>query len=258
MSDVDTAQLKPGRALISGGSGGIGTAITRRLVADGWEVVIGYVSESRALDLANQLRNEGATAWAAPLDLSSPSLAHEQTGAILAEHGACQSVVLNAGWTRRVPFLDTAIENQERTLAVNFLGPVAVVDQCLPSLLASGSGSIVGICSDAARVGEALSSIYAAGKAALAEYLFQLNQLHSSKGLRTACVAPGPIDTPMLQEVSSSAEEETILRKRLTALVPLRRLGRAEEVAAAVELVVNGVSIGGRQLSVGGGITMVG
>ena len=246
-----------GLALVSGGSGDIGAAICRALHADGWGLAIGYVSRQRAESLAAELAAEGPPAAAVPLDLTDRAQIRAGLGELLAAEDHVDALVLNAGWNQSRAFLDTDEPQWQTTLAVNLVGPMLAIQLCLPPMIRAGGGAIVAITSEAARVGDAGNAVYAAAKAAMTSFLRTIVREHGRDGVRANAVAPGPIDTSLLRHAFADDETADAAIAKLTRLVPLRRLGQPEEVAAAVRyLVSEGAHVTGQQFGVGGGVVM--
>lgn len=246
-----------GLALVSGGSGAIGEAITRQLHADGWSVAIGYVSRARAEALATDLHHPGRPAVAVEMDMSRPESIRTGIASLLDRFGCINAAVFNGGTSTTSPFVDSTEDDWNFEVAVNFLGPVLATQLCLPGMLEAGEGVFVGISSDSAKVGDAGHAPYAAAKNALVSFFKTIVREYGKQGIRASAVAPGPIDTPMLRYTFGSDEQAQRAIEKLVRLVPLGRLGRSEEVAAAVRfLVTDGRFVAGEHLSVGGGVTM--
>jgi 2-hydroxycyclohexanecarboxyl-CoA dehydrogenase len=246
---------QPPKVLISGGAGSIGEAITRRLHGAGWSTVIGTTDPARAEPLVRDLDPSGQTSAAIALDLMdrrSVRTAPLRTGAATS---GLDGLVLCAGWNRTAPFLTTEDQERERTVRVNLIAPCELTAVLLPALHLR-HGVVVGIGSESAKIGDQGRSVYAGAKAGLAAYLTALGC--TGTGIRAATVAPGPIDTPLLHGTHGDEETAQVQIERLRRLVPLRRLGRPDEVAAAVSFLLSraGERVPGVHLSVGGGITM--
>lgn len=250
------AILRQGRgALVSGGGGGIGGAITRRLHAAGWQVVIGHARREPAAAVAGELDPTGATCRLVPLDLSDPASISRAAAAVAGLAPRLDAVVLCGGWNRTVRFAESPAAQWRETLAINLTGPCRLLD-ALPEPGAHGR-VVVGIGSESGRIGDGGRSVYAAAKAGLAAHLSSLNG--APAGLRAATVSPGPTETPMLRQTHPDPEAAARGVERLRRLVPLGRLGMPDEVAAAVALLCSaeGRPLGGEVVSVGGGVTMV-
>jgi len=246
-----------GVALVSGGSGDIGAAICRALHADGWGVVVGYVSQDRAEALAGELATDDVPAKAMALDLTDPDQIRASVGDLLVAEGRVGALVLNAGWSESALFVETNEDHWRTTLQINLMGPMLVTRLCLPGMVEAGEGAIVGITSEAAKTGDAANAVYSAGKAGLAALLRTIVREHGRDGIRANCVAPGPIDTRLLRAAFPDQETADATIEKLVRLVPMRRLGQPEDVAAAVRyLVTEGAHVAGEHLSVGGGVVM--
>ena len=242
---------------MSGGSGDIGSAICRSLHGDGWGIAVGFVSGSRAEALVGELDTPRVPARAFPLDLTDSKQIRSTLTELLTTAGRVDALVLNAGWNQSALFLDTEEGQWRTTVAVNLLGPMLVTQLCLPAMIKAGGGTIVGITSEAAKTGDAGNAAYAAAKAGLASFLKTIVREHAKDSVRANSVAPGPIDTRLLRNAFPDDETAGATIDKLVRLVPLRRLGRPEEVAAAVRyLVSEGDHVAGEHLSVGGGVVM--
>ena len=254
------AERRTGRrgfAVVTGGAGGIGQAISRSLHDDGWGIAIGYVTRSRAEKLAAELDEPDTPAVAIPMDMTDGPGLTASIAQLLDDIGRLDAVVFNSGAARTATFVDTTEQDWEHELAVNFLGPATISKLVLPAMLAAGRGVLVGITSDSAKVGDVGHAPYATAKGALSSFLKTVVREHGSHGVRASCVAPGPIDTPMLRDAfgSLAAAEKAI--GKLIRLVPVGRLGTPAEVASAVRfLCSDGTFVAGEHLSVGGGVTM--
>ena len=246
-----------GLAVVTGGGGGIGEAICRALHADGWGVAIGYVTRDRAERLASELDSADARAVAVALDMTDPEQIRGSVGRLLEAYQAIDAVVFNGGLAHGAYFIDTTEREWELETEVNFLGPALMTHMCLPGMIARGRGVFVGVTSDSSKVGDVRHAPYAAAKAALNSFLRSIVRDYGEDGIRANCVAPGPIDTPMLRYTFESPEVAEASISKLTRLIPLGRLGYPSEVAAAVRfLCSDGEFVAGEHLSVGGGVTM--
>ena len=246
-----------GLAVVTGGGGGIGDAICRELHADGWAVAVGYVTRERAEKLAADLDTAAVPAVAVPLDMTDRNSIRASMATLIDEFGRVDAIVFNGGAARSAHFLETTEDDWARETAVNFTGPALMTQLTLPGMLDAGKGVLIGITSDSAKVGDIGHAPYAATKAALNAFLKTIVREYGHHGIRASCVAPGPIDTPMLRYTFGSDEVAEKAIAKLTRLVPIGRLGRPAEVAAAVRfLCSDGEFVAGEQLSVGGGVTM--
>jgi 2-hydroxycyclohexanecarboxyl-CoA dehydrogenase len=247
--------------LISGASGAIGIAISRRLHSHGWTVVLGYVSEERAEALARSLieagGQDGPEVHLVKLDMGEPSSAAASVRAAQEAAGDLDALVLNAGYSRALPFLDTDEELWKQTININFLGAVATVHACLPQMLANGGGAIVGVSSEVAKIGERGHAAYCASKAALAAFCRTIVREYGRMGIRANCVALGAIDTPMIHESYPGPGQAEAIISKIVANIPLGRRGHPDEAAEAIEYLLSARYVAGQHVSVGGGVTML-
>ena len=246
-----------GLAVVTGGGGGIGEAVSRALHADGWGVAIGYVTRERAERLAEELDSAAAPAVAVPLDMTDRSQITSSVERLLDRFGGIDAAVFNGGLAHGAYFVDTTEREWDLETEVNFLGPALLTRLCLPGMIARGRGVFVGVTSDSSKVGDVRHAPYAAAKAALNSFLRAIVREHGEHGIRANCVAPGPIDTPMLRYTFETPDQAEAAIAKLTRLVPVGRLGEPAEVAAAVRfLCADGEFVAGEHVSVGGGVTM--
>jgi 2-hydroxycyclohexanecarboxyl-CoA dehydrogenase len=244
-------------ALVSGGSGAIGRAICEQLHDDGWTIAVGYVSEARAKALADELGDDRTPAIAVPLDMSDSASIRAGVGSLLDRYGRIDAAVFNGGLAETAQFIHTNEDAWWAEAQVNMIGPMLATQLCLPAMIDNRWGVFVGITSDSAKVGDVGHAPYAAAKGGLAAFLKTIVREHGRHGIRASSVAPGPIDTPMLRNSFSTIDEAEQAIEKMRRLVPLRRIGRPEEVAAAVRfLCSDGEYVAGEHLSVGGGVSM--
>ena len=208
------------RAFVTGGGSGIGAAIAARLAADAAEVVIGDID----LDAA-KARAEAIGATAVHLDVTDPASAQAAIGA----GGPFDILVNNAGVDHGGHFFgDVTPEQWRRIIAVNLEGVFACTQAALPAMQQAGWGRIVNLASEAGRMGAKADAVYAATKGAVIAFTKSIAMENARYGITVNAVAPGPIETPMLRRMPAKAVDI------VTASTLLRRLGRPDEVAAAV------------------------
>src|SRR5438270_4457168 len=125
-------------------------------------------------------------------------------------------------------------------------------------MIAAGYGRVVNIGSDAARVGSSLEAVYSGAKGAVVSFTKTLAREVARHGVTANTVCPGPTETPMLEQMTEGAADRGRMVESLTRAVPMRRLGRPEDVAAAVAFLASERAgfITGQTLSVSGGLTM--
>ena len=216
-------------ALVTGASRGIGHAIASQLAREGWAVCINYMHHGEAAEvLAEALRQEGHAAVALQADVSDRKAVSRMVRLTERELGPVELLVNNAGISETGLFQDMEDENWERMLAVNLTGARNACMEVLPHMISEKRGCIVNISSIWGLRGASCEVAYACTKAAIIGLTRSLAMEVAPSGIRVNCVAPGCIDTEMVQMLG----EET--RSLLIEETPLGRLGTPEDVAYAV------------------------
>jgi 2-hydroxycyclohexanecarboxyl-CoA dehydrogenase len=245
-------------AFVSGAGLGIGRAIALRLAEGGDEVAVGDIRTDDAAETATAIEETGGRAIAVELDVTnSVSVANavEQT---LEALGPVEVLVNNAGWDEMRPFLETDEPFWDRVIEVNFKGCLRMTRATLPGMVERGWGRIVNIGSDAGRVGSSFESVYSGAKGAVIAFTKTIARESARYGVTANTVCPGPTDTPMLAGIAAAGDDAERVIGAMTRAVPMRRLARPEEIAAAVAFFASEQAgfITGQTLSVSGGLTM--
>ncbi len=232
------------RALVTGGSRGIGAAVCRALARDGFEVLVNYREREReALELAEALRGR-----AVGFDVSDSAA----VDAFFEAEGPVDAVVANAGIALWKLFQDTTDGEWQRIFAVNTEGVFNVCRRAVPGMLRGGWGRIVTVSSMWGVRGASMETAYSASKAAVIGLTKALAKELGPSGITVNCVCPGVIDTDMNRFLD--AETLEALREE----TPLGRLGAPEDVAETIAFFCSEKAsfITGQVLSVAGGFAV--
>ena len=239
MASLDTC-------VIVGATGGIGSALARRLAAEGTRLVLAARSEEPLADLAADL-----DALPIPTDATRTDEVEALFAAAEAHLGSIEGVVLSVGSILLKPLHRTRDEDFDQTIALN-LGTAFRVGRAAAQHMKRGGGSVVFISTGAAGIGLANHEAIAAAKAGVEGLTRAAAATYASCGLRFNAVAPGLVETPLSARLTRS---EAALRASL-ALHPLGRIGQADDVARAVGFLLDPRNdwITGQVLGVDGGL----
>ena len=234
------------RAAVTGGAHGIGAAIAARLAAEGADVVVIDVNGEAAARTAARI---GGRALA--LDVTDAARVEQELGAL----GTLDVLVNNAGTDDFGWFAETTPERWRRLLALNVEGVFACTRAVLPAMQAAGYGRIVVVTSEAGRIGSKGNAVYAATKGALIAFVKSLAREGARYGVTVNGVAPGPTETPLLEQIRSGPRGERMV-EAMIAGTQLGRLGSSAEVAAAVAFLAaeEASYVTGETLGVSGGM----
>jgi 2-hydroxycyclohexanecarboxyl-CoA dehydrogenase len=245
-------------ALVTGGARGIGGAIARGLAQDGMATVIADIRIAQARDNADSITESGHTALAVEMDIRDTASVAAGVQVAREAYGDIDVLVNVAGWDELKPFVDTDEQFWQEVLEINFKGGLRLTHALLPAMVERRWGRIVNISSDAGRVGSSLESVYAGAKGAVISFTKTIARETARLGVTANVVCPGPTDTEMLQDVAAAHEDAEKVLERMARAVPMKRLGKPEDIAAAVRFFASEGAgyITGQTLSVSGGLTM--
>jgi 3-oxoacyl-[acyl-carrier protein] reductase len=233
-------------ALVTGAASGIGAATASRLAGAGANILLGDL-DGAAVDVkAQELRTAGARAESLELDVTSRE---SWRAAGLGDRGV-EILINNAGFTRDRTLLKMSDEDWDSVLAVHLRGAFLGCQAVLPTMAEKGGGAIVNVSSDA-RHGAFGQANYAAAKAGIIGFTRTVALEQAKRGVRVNAVAPGPVETPMLDAVPEAVREGWL------GAIPLGRLAKPEEVAAVIEFLVSEDAsyVTGHVIPVDGGAT---
>ena len=241
-------------ALVTGGASGIGAATCRRLGAEGAKVAVTDLNLDGAREVAAEIDGAGIE-----LDVRSGDSIAAALGEAEQELGPLAVVVNNAGYDEFGWFGQTDENVWDRVLAVNLRGVLAVTHAALPGLQERGYGRVVNVASEAGRVGSAGSAPYSAAKAGVIGFTKALAQESARFGITANAIAPGPIETPLLMGAKQFGEIGERIIDGMVQKTVMRRLGKPEEVAAAIAFLASDDAsyVTGQSLGVSGGLAML-
>jgi 2-hydroxycyclohexanecarboxyl-CoA dehydrogenase len=243
-------------AIVIGGAQGIGQGIARRLASEGATVAIMDIQGEKAQRVAEDIMAKSGKALGVKMDIADSPEVKRAVKEVEDRLGHIDILINNAGWDKTAPFVQLSEELWDKIIAINLRGPIAVTRAVLDGMIGRKYGRIVNIASDAGRAGSSGESVYSACKGGIIAFTKTLARELVRYNVLVNCICPGPTDTPMLADI---ARENPRLVEALQNAIPMRRLGKPEELAAAVVFLASDEAsyITGQTLSVSGGLTMV-
>jgi len=235
----------------------MGLAIARQLAARGHRVGLLDLQGEAAEAAAEDLRRAGATAMGAPADVSDRGAVDAALDKLRAELGPIAIMVTSAGLDAFERFGDITLASWERVLAVNLTGTFHCLQAAVPDMLAARWGRMVTIASSSAQSGAPRMAHYVASKGGVIGLTRALGLELAAKGITVNCVSPGMIDTPMLRRANAGGDVGDI-EKVAAGVVPVRRAGTADEIAAACAFLCSeeAAFITGQVVGVNGGMVL--
>ena len=221
-------------ALVTGAASGIGLATVERLLEAGWKVAAVDRDQKALAGLAAKVAKPQRL-FTSSLDVTNEAAAEKAIAMAGEALGRIDGVVNSAGIAADVPALDMPVELFRKILDVNVVGTFIVARAAARLMRNSGGGAIVNISSVSGVRGSKGRSAYGASKGAVCVLTQVLANDLARYGIRVNAVAPGPVDTPMVQAVHS--ESDRALWKRH---IPMRRYAKPDEIASVVEFLLDG------------------
>lgn len=252
--------LKDKVVIVTGGGGGIGSAICRRFAEDGAAVAVFDINQDAAEAVAAGIRDAGGKARAFAVDLTSQESVVAAVAAAEAALGPIGVLVNNAGWDQAGPFLKTDKALWDRIVAVNLFGALYMHHAVLTGMAARGAGRVINVASDAARVGSSGEAVYAFCKGGLVSFSKTMARELARKQINVNVVCPGPTDTALFRDFAGEGEQGEKLKSALTKAIPFGRLGQPDDLPGIVAFLASDEAafITGQIISVSGGLTMAG
>lgn len=246
-------KLKEKKALVTGGSRGIGKEIVLALLREGVQVVFFSRKESEFFpQMEETARQAGTSVQWKQVDVASEEAVSTAVNAVLSELDGLDILVNNAGITRDGLVFRMSLEDWDTVLRVNLTSAFLVCRLVARDMAKRRTGSIINLSSVVGLGGNAGQTNYAASKAGLIGFSKSLAKEVASRGVRVNAIAPGFIDTDMTAGLPEKA------REAMLGQIPLRRIGRPEEIAAVVVFLAgdNSSYVTGQVLRVDGGMAI--
>ena len=246
--------------MVTGGGGGIGSALCRAFATEGAAVAVLDRSSDAATAVAGRIADTEGRVLAVECDITERDSVDAAVETVTNRLGPIDVLVNNAGWDLFVPFLETRPADWSRLIDINLVGALHMHHAVLPGMVQRGGGRVVNVSSDAARVGSSGEAVYAACKAGLVALSKTLAREHARHGITFNVVCPGPTDTALLATVTDAAANPDKLREAFRRSIPLGRLGQPDDLVGAVLFFASddAAFVTGQVLSVSGGLTMAG
>jgi len=239
-------------AFVTGASRGIGRATALSLCRVGFDIVVASPEIERNEEVAQEIRACSGEAMTVNLDVTSPESVKEAFAKALKDRGRIDVLVNNAGITRDGIAVRMKPAEWDLVLNLNLSGAFRCIQAVLPGMMRNRWGRIINISSVVGQAGAAGQANYAASKAGLIGLTKTLAQEMGSRGITVNAVAPGYIETDMTKVLPEE------VKAKILAQVPLERIGKPEDVAAAVKFLASEDAgyITGHVLAVNGGMYM--
>jgi NAD(P)-dependent dehydrogenase (short-subunit alcohol dehydrogenase family) len=241
-------------ALVTGAARGIGLAVVRRFLAEGWRCALLDI-DATTLAATERSLSEPDRVLAIVADVAVDAEVDAAVSRVAERFGRIDALVNNAGIAVFKPLLETRIDEWDRVMAVNLRGPFLCSQAAAPVMLRGGGGSIVNIASISGLRASTLRVAYGTSKAAVIQLTRQQAAELGTMGIRANAIAPGPVETAMAKAVHTPD-----IRAAYHDTIPLNRYGSEDEIAATVWFLCSPEAsyINGQVIAVDGGFESTG
>jgi NAD(P)-dependent dehydrogenase (short-subunit alcohol dehydrogenase family) len=251
-------------AVITGASSGIGLCVAQSFAREGASVVICARGLEKAETAAESIRSSGAQALALPCDVTSNDSVNALYDELIQRTGAPDIVVNSAGYYAISRFLDTSLDVYERTISVNYLGAVRMIQKFLPDMIEAGHGKIINIASTAGKWGSMYQAHYNGSKHAVLGITKSLAVEFARTGVNINAICPGWVETPMFDDgIAQFAQAAGMTVEKVREIwlsrVPMGRFLEPEEIGPLAIYLASEESDGmtGQALTISGGMVLI-
>jgi NAD(P)-dependent dehydrogenase (short-subunit alcohol dehydrogenase family) len=247
-------RLEGTRAVVTGAGAGIGRSIALRLASEGARVALADVDEEAAEKVASEIDGETLVRRT---DVTRAEEVEELVASAVEAWGGLDVMVNNAGVGVAATVVDTTEEDYERVMDVCVRGTLLGMKYAIPAIRNAGGGSVINMSSVAALVGITDRAVYSAAKGAILSMTRAAAIDHIGEGVRVNCIAPGTVDTPWIDRITSGYDDPEEARAKMQARQPHSRFVTPEEIAAMAAYLASeeAASCIGACMIVDGGVT---
>jgi NAD(P)-dependent dehydrogenase (short-subunit alcohol dehydrogenase family) len=244
-------------AAVTGGAAGIGQATAVAFAREGAAVAIVDKDQAQGEVVANEIKEQGGDVLVVPTDIALENEVQRMVDEVTRRWGRLDILVNNAGIYYQADVVDTPSDVWDNILAVNLSGAFLCTKYAVPVMIGGGGGVVINIASEAGLVGIKGQVAYNVSKGGMIALTRSCAVDLAERGIRVNCVCPGTSDTPLVREAVNRAPDPATARRALEEVRPLNRLGKPEEIAAAILYLASSEAgyATGAILSVDGGYT---
>lgn len=247
-------RLESKRAIVTGAGSGIGRSIALRLASEGARIVLADLDENAANTVSDEISDDTLVQR---VDVTKAADMEALVARVVSEWGGLDVMVNNAGVGIAATAEDTSEEDYDKVMDVCVRGTFLGMKYAIPAIRDSGGGAVVNMSSIAALVGLKDRAIYCAAKGAILSMTRAAAIDHVEEGVRVNCIAPGTVDTPWVQRITSGYDDPEKARETMKARQPHGRLVTSDEIAAMAAYLASDEagSVIGTCMVVDGGMT---